>query len=132
MKDQIKAFIAATAPKSPGLSLLEVGAGIGEMASVILDALGVDPNHGSAVSLFDEYIYTDISPSFFVQPKKKFPHPRLQFKILDVLLDSGSQGFETGIFDIVTAPNVLHATPSIEKSLRNCRKLLKPGGKLIL
>jgi NADPH:quinone reductase-like Zn-dependent oxidoreductase/ubiquinone/menaquinone biosynthesis C-methylase UbiE len=132
MKDQIKAFIRAIAHKSPGLRMLEVGAGTGGMTSVVLDALGVDPKHGSAIRLFDEYIYTDISPSFFIQAKKKFSDSRLQFRTLDISSNPSDQGFESGRFDIVMASNVLHATPNIEETLKNCRNLLKSGGKLIL
>jgi len=132
MKDQIQAFVGAMAHKTPGLRVLEVGAGTGGMTSAMVDALGFGVHHGSAAGLLQEYIYTDISPGFFVQAREKFPDPRIQFKILDISSNPSSQGFETGIFDIITASNVLHATPDIEETLRNCRSLLKPGGKLIL
>jgi NADPH:quinone reductase-like Zn-dependent oxidoreductase/SAM-dependent methyltransferase len=129
MNDQIKAFIAAAAHKSPGLRLLEVGAGTGSMTSVLLNALM--GKHASTTS-FKEYVYTDISSSFFLQAKEKFADPRIQFKTLDISSDPSSQGFGPGVFDIIAASEVLHATPDIEKTLRHCRTLLKSGGKLIL
>jgi NADPH:quinone reductase-like Zn-dependent oxidoreductase/ubiquinone/menaquinone biosynthesis C-methylase UbiE len=132
MKDQIQAFVGAMAHKTPGLKVVEVGAGTGGMTSAIVDALGIGAREGSAAGLLGEYVYTDISPGFFVQAKEKFPDPRIQFRTLDISSDPKSQGFETGAYDIVTASNVLHATPDIEETLRNCRSLLKPGGKLIL
>ena len=42
------------------------------------------------------------------------------------------QGYEAGSYDIVIASNVLHATPSLQKTLANTRRLLKPGGYLLL
>ncbi|KAF2865597.1 hypothetical protein BDV95DRAFT_652025 [Massariosphaeria phaeospora] len=131
MKDHIKAYFKAAAHKTPGLRILEVGAGTGAMTSLILAALRTHTKHDSAIELFAEYFYTDISPGFFAQASERFAESRLNFKTLDISSDPGSQGFETGVFDIVTASDVLHATPKIEETLRNCRNLLKPGGKLV-
>ena len=35
-------------------------------------------------------------------------------------------------YDLAIATNVLHATPFIVNTLRNCRLLLRPGGLLII
>jgi ubiquinone/menaquinone biosynthesis C-methylase UbiE len=132
MQDQIKALIGAMAHKTPGLKLLEVGAGTGGLTSVILDELTGDARRRSAAALFEQYVYTDISPSFFMQAKERFPDPRLVFRTLDISSDLNAQGFETGTFDVVLASHVLHATSDIEQTLRNCRSLLKPGGKILI
>lgn len=46
--------------------------------------------------------------------------------------DPTTQGFPEHSYDMVIASNVLHATRSLEETLKNARKLLRPGGFLIL
>ncbi|KAF9893069.1 hypothetical protein FE257_012480 [Aspergillus nanangensis] len=57
---------------------------------------------------------------------------RMSFKVLNIENDPEPQGFECGSYDVVLAVAVLHATQSLEKSLHNTRRLLKPGGKVII
>ena len=42
------------------------------------------------------------------------------------------QGFAEGSFDVIIASLVLHATRNLDRTLQNVRKLLKPGGYLLL
>jgi len=132
---KISAFVDLCAHKNPNLSILEIGAGTGGATGPILDILGPkDPadDHGSP--RFEQYTYTDISPQFFQDAKERFHrhHNRLVFKTLDIEKDPLQQGFEAGVYDVVIASCVLHATSSLDSTLGNTRRLLKPGGKLIL
>lgn len=81
---------------------------------------------------FSTYTYTDISPSFFEQSAQTFPSPQMVFKVLDLEKDVEAQGFQPGSYDLVVASNVLHATRRLEASLRAARRLLKPGGYLLV
>jgi NAD(P)-dependent dehydrogenase (short-subunit alcohol dehydrogenase family) len=54
------------------------------------------------------------------------------FKTLDVEKDPVEQGFAAGTYDLIVAFFVIHATGDLERSLRNMRKLLKPGGFLVV
>lgn len=56
----------------------------------------------------------------------------MAFKVLDVERSPTSQGFKAHSYDVIVASNVLHATASMERTLRNTRQLLKPGGWLVL
>lgn len=115
--------------KSPGLKFLEVGAGTGSSTAVILRTIG-NPDIGPR---FESYTYTDISPSFFEQASLKFSyHGRVKFQILNAEEDLTTQGFDLAAYDVVIADNVLHATHDLHVTLSNIRKLLRPGGKLIL
>jgi acyl transferase domain-containing protein/acyl carrier protein/thioesterase domain-containing protein/nucleoside-diphosphate-sugar epimerase len=116
----------AAAASSP-LRILEVGAGTGGTTAGVLEALRDSANPG-------EYHYTDVSPGFVQQGRNSFaaPYPFVRFQVLDIQRDPAEQGFEPGSFDVVLASNVLHATSRIEETLRHVRKLLKPGGTLIL
>jgi acyl transferase domain-containing protein/NADPH:quinone reductase-like Zn-dependent oxidoreductase/SAM-dependent methyltransferase len=115
--------------KEPSMKVLEIGAGTGSATVHVLEAL----NHEQGMWL-EKYDYTDISSGFFEKAKLRFEKYAgyIEYKILDVEKDPVKQGFETGSYDFIVASNVLHATSSIDVTLANVRKLLRPGGRLIL
>ncbi|KAK6598095.1 polyketide synthase [Botrytis cinerea] len=130
----IARYLDLLAHKNPGLDVLEIGSGTGSFTECILSALiGFDGTE-RCTERFNSYHYTDISPSFFEQAREKFGPfiDRLHFRVLDIEGDLASQGFGEGSFDLVLAHSVLHATSSLAHTLQNCRKLLRPGGKLIM
>ncbi|KAH7075847.1 polyketide synthase-like protein [Paraphoma chrysanthemicola] len=111
------------AHKYPSMKVLEVGAGTGSATEHVLRGLG------NSVA---EYVYTDVTPSFFLKAKERFPSPKLTFKVLDISRDPLAQGFAEGEFDLIIAANVLHAANGIQKSLEQCRTLLRPNGRILL
>lgn len=56
----------------------------------------------------------------------------MAFKVLDVEKDPIQQGCTEGAYDLLIAFSVLHATSNLERTLRNARRLLKPGGFLLV
>lgn len=54
------------------------------------------------------------------------------FKTFNMDQTPESQGFEEGFYDIVIGSNVLHATLGLEGMMKNVRRLLKPGGYVII
>lgn len=54
------------------------------------------------------------------------------FKTLDAEKDPIEQGFREGAYDLIVAFFVIHATSDLAQCLRNIRKLLKPGGFLVV
>ncbi|RYO83338.1 hypothetical protein DL766_002690 [Monosporascus sp. MC13-8B] len=120
--------------ESPGLKLLEVGAGTGGMTRRTLAALQkVEATKG--VTSFSEYTYTDISPAFFESARNEFQdfQDRMTFKKLDLEHDAHLEGgFDLEAYDILIASCVIHATTNITTTLGNIRQLLKPNGYLIL
>lgn len=56
----------------------------------------------------------------------------MAFKTLNVENDPVEQGFTEGTYDLVVCFFILHATSDITRCLRNIRRLLKPGGFLIV
>ncbi|RAL04670.1 uncharacterized protein BO80DRAFT_441535 [Aspergillus ibericus CBS 121593] len=121
------AYIDRLVHKEPQANILEIGAGTGGSTAVILD-------HLAARSWCGRYTYTDVSPGFFPKAADQFHRyaSRLEFKVLDIEKDPTIQEFSLPKYDVVVASSVLHATRSIENTLRNVHQLLKPGGKLIL
>lgn len=128
------------ASSRPGVKVLEIGAGTGGATQVVLEAFSVSPSmtfhkHSAATPcLLEHYTFTDVSPAFFASAKNKLASWKnvMEFRRLDIEGDLEGQGFDQGSYDVIVASLVLHATESLHKTMANVRKLLKPGGKLLL
>lgn len=128
-------YIDVLAHKNPALRILEIGAGTGSMTGHILSPILRHGQGGieNGTPRFSTYDYTDISESFFERAREKFATtPNMEFKTLNIEADPVGQGFVAESYDLVIAYNVLHATRDLATTLQNARKLLKPGGKLLL
>ena len=54
------------------------------------------------------------------------------FKVCDAERDPLAQGFTEGSYDVIIAYMVIHATAKLDETMRNLRRLLKPGGFLLI
>lgn len=116
-------LVGQIAFRFPRMKILEVGAGTGSATREIMKRIGRS---------YHSYTYTDISTVFFEEARVQFAEheDRFIYEALDVYGDLEEQGFELHSYDLVVAGNVLHATGDMARTLRNVRKLLKPGGRL--
>ncbi|KAE8141770.1 polyketide synthase [Aspergillus pseudotamarii] len=115
--------------ENPSLRVLEIGAGTGGTTALALNGL----NQSNGPRLYSRYCYTDISMGFFPAARERFrKFHGIDFAVLDISQDPVDQGFKAQDFDLVIASNVLHATPELGTALRHVRKLLAPGGRLLL
>ncbi|KAF9872330.1 polyketide synthase [Colletotrichum karsti] len=113
----------------PNLRILEIGAGTGGTTNKVLEWL----RGPTGALLYSEYTYTDISAGFFATAQERFKkYPNMTFKPLDISKDPIEQGFEPESYDLILAANVLHATPSLQGTLTNVRKILHPEGRLYM
>lgn len=121
----LASLVSRFSHRYPHIKVLEIGAGTGGATAHVLKALSPQ---------FESYTYTDISPGFFENARSLFHDslPKMTFKTLDVERDPVDQGYEEESFDLIIASNVLHATKVLSSTLRNCRRLLRPGGQLML
>jgi hypothetical protein len=78
--------------------------------------------------------YTDISAGFLEGAASTFSQhkDRMIFKTFDVERDPKEQGYAEGTFDLIVAFLILHATSNINRCLSHIRRLLKPGGFLVV
>src|SRR5581483_10990106 len=77
--------------------------------------------------------FTDISPLFLNRAARTFgDHGPFRYQTLDIERNPEDQGFAPGRHDIVVAANVLHATADVGQTLSHVRRLLAPGGVLVL
>lgn len=118
-------MVKQLAHQHPRMRIVEVGAGTGGTTRAVLDALG---------NQYSSYTYTDISTGFFENARTVFSQhiSKLAFKTLNIENNPVDQGFTEGTFDMVISSNCLHATRSLGETLRHCRQLLRPGGRLVL
>ncbi|KAF1947383.1 polyketide synthase-like protein [Clathrospora elynae] len=75
------------AHKFPAMRVLEIGAGTGSATEHILSALG---------NRVAEYVYTDVTPSFFLKARERFSSSNLTFKTLNISQDPLVQGYKDG------------------------------------
>jgi SAM-dependent methyltransferase len=111
-------------PSGSCCRILEIGAGTGGATSRILPRLcGYDV----------EYVFTDVAHVFLNRARIEFKdYSFVDYRILDIEKDAQSQGFELQRYDIIIATNVLHATRDLRQTLHHIRRLLSPGGVLVL
>ncbi|KAK1978867.1 KR domain-containing protein [Colletotrichum cereale] len=131
---KVGAYMRLLVHSNPHMRILELGAGTGSSTAQILPSLICDTGQSQQAVRFAEYAYTDISPGFFEKAQERFGavSKHMRFQKLDLEMDPTSQGFEEGGYDIVIAGNVLHATSNMLRTLSYVKKLLRPGGKLIM
>ncbi|KAF4824807.1 Polyketide synthase-nonribosomal peptide synthetase [Colletotrichum siamense] len=118
-------FAGQVAHRYPHMKVLEIGAGTGGATKAVLREVG---------DQFSRYDFTDISGGFFEKASGVFSSykSKMNFRVLDIEKDPLTQGFEEGSYDLIVASLVLHATRNLAETMVNVRKLLKPGGYLLL
>lgn len=125
-------FVRALAATKPNIRILEVGAGTGGTTELILRDMLKSSDAGGHPP-YACYTFTDVSAGFFAQAMERFAYaPNMEYKAFDVAADPFAQGFEPQSYDIILASNVVHATPSLNATLRNLQPLLQPHGHLVL
>ncbi|KAK3305955.1 polyketide synthetase [Chaetomium strumarium] len=117
--------VAQIVHRYPRMDILEIGAGTGGATKAVFREIG---------QTFSSYTFTDISTGFMEKAQEVFAHvaDKMVFKALDIEKDVVEQGYAEHSYDLVIASLVLHATKSLDKTMQETRRLLKPGGYLVL
>ena len=124
---QLARYLDYLGHANPNMTICEVGAGGCAATKVALKTLTGE----NGIKRYKKYTVTDIWAEHVSLAKELLvDNLDVDCALLNVELDPISQGFER--YDVVLASQCLHTTSSIARSLENCRKMLNPGGKLIL
>lgn len=122
----------AAVPPGRGIRVLEVGAGMDGTIAALVPQL--DPArtiyHLADVS---QAMFTDVAAAATQRMREQFAaFPFVAFHRLDLGRDPVEQGFTEGSYDVVIAPNILHAMPDVGRSASALRRLLAPGGLMLM
>jgi mycobactin polyketide synthetase MbtD/pyochelin synthetase len=106
------------------LRVLELGAGVGGTTASVLASL---------VDREVDYLFTDVSRFFLHVGRERFgEHPGLRYALVDINGELPGQGIPEGKTDVVIAANVVHNADHVGRVLANLRRLLTPGGLLVI
>lgn len=109
----------------PQMHVLEVGPEAGAATNAILTEIGPK---------FASYTVAASTENSF-DPEQALPDTykaKVAPKVLNLAKNPRDQGFTERSFDVVVASLIMHQSSEFEQSLRNARRLLKPGGQLIV
>lgn len=109
----------------PRMHILELPSEIGAPTKTILGDIG---------SKFASYTVTTHAPSLTTSESEStwLNDKRLISKTLDFSCALKEQGFLDSSYDLVVAPHSFHDTSDLNQALRKVRRLLKPGGYLVM
>ncbi|KAK4654427.1 Type I Iterative PKS [Podospora pseudocomata] len=125
---QLRNVLDCLGHANPNMRILEVGAGTGAGTRVAMGAL----TRSNGIKRYADYTFTDISAGFLTVAQEFMSGYRdVNYAVLDIGEDPLANGFEP-VYDVVFACEAIHATASMDVTLENCRRLLKPGGRLVL
>lgn len=100
-----------------GQRVLEVGSGIGNMSQFFADR--------------ERVVLTDTEPWYREQLRTRFGH-RPNVTVAELVLPDGAQALGGETFDTIVCLNVLEHIEDDRGSLAAMRRLLAPGGRLVL
>lgn len=123
MRKHLGDYLSCFATKEAPINVLEIGASTCNSTKTIISAFSGRKN----VS----YTITDRSLSVLEQVKPS-QTGTVNLKALDINRDPLDQGFSPQSFDVVLINNMLYTANSLSEVLGNTRKLLVPGGVLLL
>ncbi len=142
--NRLTAFVACRLLAERGdqkVALLELGAGCGSASEALLEAVARDA--GLAAEIF--YRITDVAPTFLREARERVervlsslraansrPTPEVAYGLLDLNQELERWRVDDGSVDLVLAVNVLHTVRDVEETLRGIRRVLRPGGQLLL
>jgi acyl transferase domain-containing protein/NADPH:quinone reductase-like Zn-dependent oxidoreductase/acyl carrier protein len=112
----------ATIAANRRLRVIEIGGGTGATTRALMPHVRRNGHH---------YLFTDVSPHFLGTSRRDFGDA-IDYATLDIEREPAEQGLANQTFDVVIAANVLHATADLRETLANVRRLLAPGGDLLL
>jgi malonyl CoA-acyl carrier protein transacylase/SAM-dependent methyltransferase len=122
---QLLRDVLSKADPSRKIKILEIGAGTGGTTGFLLGQLA------DVSGLRFQYTFTDISSSLIALARKRFQkYDFMQYTTLNV--DQDPPEAMLGQYDVVISSNCVHATPSIMRSTKNIKSLLRPDGILCL
>jgi ubiquinone/menaquinone biosynthesis C-methylase UbiE len=115
---QVLAKLVALAAPQPDWHVLDVATGTGHTAFAIAPYVA-------------QVVATDITPEMLAEARKlraEYGFTNVEFRVADV----HHLPFENAAFDLVTSRRAPHHFSDIRRALREMRRVLRPGGRLVI
>lgn len=129
----LEAHLGLLAHQKPTQRILEIGARRGVLTSYALSVFqNIEARTGGIA--FSEYTCSDGSTASLDDARQRFAEHqhRMDFMSLDVNRDLTTQGLQPASFDVIIAAGALRGAQDTGAVLQNLRRVLTPGGQLIL
>ena len=126
-------YLGLLAHQKPTQRILEIGARRGVLTSYALSVFQIIEARTGGIA-FSEYTYSDSSAASLDDARQRFAEHqhRMDFMCLDVNRDLITQGLHLASYDVILAASALRGAKDISAVLQNLRRLLTPGGQLVL
>lgn len=108
-------------PKEPNIKVLDLATGTGEVALDLIQSPHVQSVHG-----------LDLAESMVQVGRGKVAALGLEHKIQLSVGDAQSLPYEDCQFDAITISFGIRNIPDVDQCLRECYRVLKPGGRLLI
>lgn len=134
-KDSAKAPFAAyldlLSHYNPGMKVLELGC---ESNAIIETAVNAMIEITDTTPWFQSYTATgsSVEPADDVAKVISEHKSHVSYKQLDLAKEFATQGFKENEYDLIIVSNLSQRTSTINEVLESAKKVLKPGGKLVL
>ena len=113
-----------------GGTILELGGGTGNGIRHLLERFAAEGELGR----IEEYIFTDISLQFILGTRHeiapRYPGLKSAWKYLDINEPFWPQKIAPSSVDLIYAVNAAHVARDIVAMLKECRRTLRPGGRV--
>lgn len=129
----LEAYLGLLAHQKPTQRILEIGARRGVLTSYALSVFQSIEARTEGIA-FSEYTYSDASTASLDDARQRFAEHqhRMDFMCIDVNRDLITQGLQPASYDAIFAADALRGAKDISAVLQNLRRVLTPGGQLVL
>ncbi|KAL4860896.1 hypothetical protein BDV12DRAFT_208692 [Aspergillus spectabilis] len=111
---------------NPSLRILEIGGQKRSLSSFVLQNLASDENN-----LYSRYTWTEKFDIDDIVKERLQGYSQIDFKLFNVDKEPSVQELKEGGYDLIIVSNLAAQTSTPGAALKNIRKLLAPGGRLL-